>query len=104
MSDDKCETCGYAYTAGSNGSHQCDIELLGQVDLMIDEFLRIKAISTDGEIDGLCDRAISRINRRFTVFDSLKSQAADIERLRELLKAAACPDCDGDGAMNASAH
>ena len=38
-------------------------------DLMVDEFLRIKSLTDNQEIHGLCDRAISGIKQRFPVID-----------------------------------
>ena len=40
---DKCVICGYPYKDDSNCSHKCEVELLGEIDLLRDEFMRIKA-------------------------------------------------------------
>lgn len=59
-------------------------ELIDQVDLMKDEFLRIKAIADNQEIVGLCDRAISRTDQRVPV---LKQRDDAEAALRTLINA-----------------
>ena len=42
------------------------------LDLMCDEFKRIKACCNNSEIEGLCDRAISEIQRRVPIVKELE--------------------------------
>lgn len=50
------------------------------LDLMHDEFLRIKALSPGGEIEGIADRGVSEIERRVPVITELEETKA---RLRD---------------------
>ncbi len=52
------------------------------LDLMRDEFIRIKSIANDDEIKGLCNRAISNITQRYPVIsqrDKLESRVMLLE-------------------------
>lgn len=72
------------------------VELISQTekledftDLMKDEFLRIKSISENSEIVGLCDRAIKNINQHVPVIvqrDRFERELADAKREIEALK------------------
>lgn len=56
------------------------------LDLMVDEFSRIKALTKDAEIIGLCERAVSNTKQRVSVIeqrDGLKAKLKDYERLIE---------------------
>ncbi|MFA6159412.1 MAG: hypothetical protein WC763_07340 [Candidatus Paceibacterota bacterium] len=71
-------------------------EASGEVDwcdLMVDEFIRIKNLTDNGEIIGLCDRAITNTKQHFPVMEQrdnmynrwLKSQG-EVETLRHSLR------------------
>jgi len=44
-----------------------------QIDLYRDEFMRIKALNVNGEVNGICDRAVKDIERRVSVISELES-------------------------------
>lgn len=45
----------------------------GQIDLYRDEFMRIKALDVNGEVNGICDRAVKDIERKISVIAELES-------------------------------
>lgn len=46
---------------------------LGLIDLYRDEFMRIRALNVNGEVNGICDRAVKDIERNFSVIAELSS-------------------------------
>jgi hypothetical protein len=54
-------------TNASGAQVPCISLLADHLDLMVDEFKRIKALTRDTEIQGLCDRAISNTKQRVPV-------------------------------------
>lgn len=68
-------------------------KLTDAIDLMRDEFRRIKACPADkwvkAEIDGLCDRAITKIEQTVPVIvqrDAAEKKAAALERENKRLR------------------
>lgn len=59
-----CGVCGS--TKAEAGCPSC---FASQLDLMRDEFMRIKCLTSDGEIAGLCDRAIKSLTQRVSVIE-----------------------------------
>ncbi len=59
------------------------------VDLMRDEFKRIKVISKNKEIDGLCDRALARSKRITPVIDEINELKKQREHLEQWISAIA---------------
>lgn len=59
------------------------------VDLMRDEFKRIKVISKNKEIDGICDRALARSKRITPVIDEINELKKQREHLEQWISAIA---------------
>lgn len=62
-------------------------ESIDQIDLQCDEFNRIKAITDNEEIKGICDRAVRDIGQRVPVIQQRDAAVQDAARLREALEA-----------------
>ena len=56
------------------------------LDLMCDEFKRIKSCCNNSEVEGLCDRAISEIQRRVPIVTELEQANKRILHLTEGLE------------------
>jgi hypothetical protein len=59
---------------------------LNHIDLMRDEFIRIKGLTNDSEIRGLCDRAISQTEQTVPVIVRLDSAERERDTLRGKLE------------------
>jgi hypothetical protein len=83
--DSECYKCGgRIFTDGATG----DTETL---DLMRDEFHRIKNLTDNSEIKGLCDRAVSGIQQHLPVLgqrDKYQAEASKIKAENSVLREA----------------
>lgn len=70
-------------------------ESIDQIDLQCDEFNRIKAITDNEEIKGICDRAVRDIGQRVPVIQQRDAAVLEAARLREALKFYADPHSYG---------
>jgi hypothetical protein len=63
-------------------------ELIDHIDMMADEFKRIKALHyADTETAGLCDRAVSYIKQHVPVIEQRDRAEADRQKTREVVQA-----------------
>jgi len=64
------------------GEQESGAELVGHLDLMVDEFMRIKALTwSNCEIVGLCDRAITNTKQHVPVIEQRDAALAEVDRL-----------------------
>lgn len=59
---------------------------LDRVDLYRDEFRRIKALDVNGEVNGICDRAVKDVERRISVIAELESTSEMLAKANQAHK------------------